>query len=303
MSLSDKALLLSVDFSIPSGRKVDKEVSNDIANQHGIGGGRSSSGNFNKITIDPRYLKVPHNIKKNVLFAFENMTLPWVSDGIKMNLLPNKRLFEFSEVWRGCKSEWDQYILNLERGLYDEMMQDGETRLNGKSSEGDGLFSEWDYPPVYSFVSKFRMEYFVRPVPDADNMDLRVSLGNEEADRIKREVKESVKAQFEETQNSLYDRILEAVKHMSRVLSKDKPVIHETLLDKIGDLVDILPELNFAEDEEIDKIRYRIKAELCEDVKTLRESEEVRGGVLHSTYDIIDTMEKIYATRKETSNS
>jgi len=303
MSLSEKALLLSVDFSIPSGRKVDKEVSNNIADQHGIGGGRRSSGNFNKILIDPKYLKEPHTIKRNVLFAFENMTLPWVNDGIKMNLLPNKRLFEFSEVWRECKSEWDQYILNLERGLYDEMMQDGESRLNGKSSEGDGLFSEWDYPPVYSFVSKFRMEYFVRPVPDADNMDLRVSLGNEEADRIKREVKESVKAQFEETQNSLYNRILEAVKHMSRVLSKDKPVIHETLLDKIGDLVDILPELNFAEDEEIDKIRYRIKAELCEDVKTLRENEEVRGDVLNSTYDIIDTMEKIYATRKETSNS
>ena len=57
MSLSNKALLLTVDFSIPSGRKVDKQVSNDIADQYNIDGGRRSSGNFNKITIDSKYLK------------------------------------------------------------------------------------------------------------------------------------------------------------------------------------------------------------------------------------------------------
>ena len=67
MSLSDKALLLTVDFSIPSGRKVDKQVSNDIADQYNIDGGRKSSGNFNKITIDSKYLKEPQNIKRKVV--------------------------------------------------------------------------------------------------------------------------------------------------------------------------------------------------------------------------------------------
>ena len=211
MSLSEKALLLTVDFSIPSGRKVDKQVSNDIADQYNIEGGRRSSGNFNKITIDSKYLKEPQNIKRKVIHAFESMTLPWINNDIKVNLLPNTRLLEFSKVWRESKTEMNQYLWNLRNGLYDEMMQESRDRLNGQSSEEGGLFNKWDYPPVEDFASKFKMEYYVRPVPDADNLDLRVSVGESEAERIKTEIKESIEEQFEESRKALCDRIVDSV--------------------------------------------------------------------------------------------
>lgn len=296
MKLKDKALLLSIDFSMPSGRKVDKKVSNDIADQYNIAGGRRSAGNFNKILIDSKYLKEPLRIKREVTNVFEKMTLPWLNDGIAINLLPNSRFLEFSKVWRDAKTEMDQYLLNLERGLYDEMMKDGEDRLNGESS---GLFSEYDYPPVESFVSKFKMEHFVRPVPDSDDLDLRIAVGASEAERIKNEVSDSIDKQFEESRKALCDRITEAVKHMNSVLSKDKPVIHETLMEKMSELVDILPELNFSEDQELDGIRRLIKDELIEDVQTLRDDATIQKDVLDSTNDILSKMEKIYATREE----
>ena len=294
MSLSNKALLLTVDFSIPSGRKVDKQVSNDIAHQYNIDGGRRSSGNFNKITIDSKYLKEPQNIKRKVINAFDNMTLPWLNNGIKVNLLPNTQFMAFSKVWRESKREMDQYIWKLENGLYDEMMQESKDRLSGQSSDDGGLFSEWDYPPVDDFVSKFKMEHYVRPVPDADNLDLRVAVGEEEANRIKVDIQKSIEKQFEESRKVLCDRIVDALKHMSSVLSKDKPVIHETLMDKMCDLIDILPELNFSEDQELDDIRCQMKGELIEDVQTLRDDEVARQDVLDSTNDILNRMEKIY---------
>jgi hypothetical protein len=291
MSLSNKALLLSVDFSIPSGKKIDKKVSNDIAEQYGIDGGRRSSGSFNKNLIDAKYLKEPLNIKRNVTKAFDNMTLPWLNDGIKVNLLPNSRFLEFSKVWRESKRQMDQYIWKLENGLYDEMMQDGETRLNGVQ---EGLFSEWDYPPVETFVTKFKMEHFIRPVPNADDLDLRVAVGEEQAEIIKKEVKESVDKQYEESRKALCDRIIKAVNHMKSVLSAEKPIIHETMMEKMNDLVDILPELNFSEDEGLDEIRKIIKDELIEDVQTLRDDEVIQKGVLDSTSSILNKMEKIY---------
>jgi len=291
MSLSNKALLLSVDFSIPSGKKIDKKVSNDIAEQYGIDGGRRSSGSFNKNLIDAKYLKEPLNIKRNVTKAFDNMTLPWLNDGIKVNLLPNSRFLEFSKVWRESKRQMDQYIWKLENGLYDEMMQDGETRLNGVQ---EGLFSEWDYPPVETFVTKFKMEHFIRPVPNADDLDLRVAVGEEKAEIIKKEVKESVDKQYEESRKALCDRIIKAVNHMKSVLSAEKPIIHETMMEKMNDLVDILPELNFSEDEGLDEIRKLIKDELIEDVQTLRDDEVIQKGVLDSTSSILNKMEKIY---------
>ena len=298
MSLSDKALLLTVDFSIPSGRKVDKQVSNDIAHQYNIDGGRKSSGNFNKITIDSKYLKEPQNIKRKVIHAFEQMTLPWLNNDIKVNLLPNTQFLAFSKVWRDSKREMDQYVWKLENGLYDEMMQESKERLSGQSSDDGGLFSEWDYPPVDDFVSKFKMEYYVRPVPDADNLDLRVAVGEEEANRIKTEIKESIEEQFEKSRKALCDRIVDSVEHVKRVLSsKNKngnPTIHDTLMEKMEQLVNILPELNFAEDQEIEDIRRRIRDELLEDVDVLRKDTDIREDVLTSTDDILNRMEKIY---------
>ena len=298
MSLSEKALLLTVDFSIPSGRKVDKQVSNDIADQYNIEGGRRSSGNFNKITIDSKYLKEPQNIKRKVIHAFESMTLPWINNDIKVNLLPNTRLLEFSKVWRESKTEMNQYLWNLRNGLYDEMMQESRDRLNGQSSEEGGLFNKWDYPPVEDFASKFEMEYYVRPVPDADNLDLRVAVGEEEANRIKTDIQKSIEKQFEESRKALCDRIVDSVEHVKRVLSsKNKngnPTIHDTLMEKMEQLVNILPELNFAEDQEIEDIRRRIRDELLEDVDVLRKDTDIREDVLTSTNDILNRMEKIY---------
>ena len=298
MSLSNKALLLTVDFSIPSGRKVDKQVSNDIADQYNIEGGRRSSGNFNKITIDSKYLKEPQNIKRKVTKAFDNMTLPWLNDDIKVNLLPNTRFLEFSKVWREAKTEMNQYLWKLENGLYDEMMQESRDRLSGQSTEEGGLFSEWDYPPVEDFVSKFKMEQYVRPVPDADSLDLRVAVGEEEANRIKADIQKSIEKQFEESRKALCDRIVGSVEHVKKVLSsKNKngnPTIHDTLMEKMEQLVNILPELNFAEDQEIEDIRRRIKDELLEDVDVLRKDNDIREDVLTSTDDILNRMEKIY---------
>ena len=145
------------------------------------------------------------------------------------------------------------------------------------------------------------MEQYVRPVPDADSLDLRVAVGEEEANRIKTDIQKSIEKQFEESRKVLCDRIVESVEHMKKVLSsKNKngnPVIHETLVEKMEQLVDILPELNFAEDQEIEDIRRRIRDDLLEDVDTLRNDADVREDVLNSTDDILNRMEKIYGVQ------
>ena len=52
MSLEDKAVLLCVDFSIPSGTKSDRRQSEKVASDNNVLGGRKSAGNYQKIIID-----------------------------------------------------------------------------------------------------------------------------------------------------------------------------------------------------------------------------------------------------------
>jgi hypothetical protein len=64
-------------------------------------------------------------------------------------------------------------------------------------------------------------------------------------------------------------------------------------------MVDILPELNFSDDEDLDNVRDIIKEELVEDVQTLRDDKLIQKDVLNSTESILSKMEKIYAARTE----
>ena len=47
------------------------------------------------------------------------------------------------------------------------------------------------------------------------------------------------------------DRVYDAVAHMNSVLSNEKPKIHQTLTEKMKRLVDILPDLNLNDDENL----------------------------------------------------
>ena len=67
MSLSKKGMLLSVSMSIPSGRKVDRGISEKVASDYNVKGGSRDSGNFNKITISSKYLQPFRNIKSNMV--------------------------------------------------------------------------------------------------------------------------------------------------------------------------------------------------------------------------------------------
>ena len=80
MSLNTKAVLIKVDFSIPSGRKVDKAISNKVADDYNVSGGRASSGNFNKIAIAQKYFKPFVDIKRRVENAVRQNTLPYLHE-------------------------------------------------------------------------------------------------------------------------------------------------------------------------------------------------------------------------------
>ena len=64
MKLENKAMLFKVDFSITSGRKVDKEVSSKIADDYNVSGGSQASGNFNKITKHKKWVLLEHQVTK-----------------------------------------------------------------------------------------------------------------------------------------------------------------------------------------------------------------------------------------------
>ena len=114
--------------------------------------------------------------------------------------------------------------------------------------------------------------------------DFRVALGNEEKDRIKRQITAAVEASLQVGTRELWFRLYEAVQHMAERLSAykvtDQGVEHpfrDTVVTNLVKLVDVLPKLNITNDAELERLAEQVRASLLVDPNSLRKSESARA--------------------------
>ena len=119
------------------------------------------------------------------------------------------------------------------------------------------------------------------PLPDAN--DFRVTLGDEEKDRIKRQIAASVEASLTVASRELGQRMYEAVSHMAERLSAykatDRGIEHpfrDSIVTNLVKLVDVMPRLNVTGDPELERLTSEVRAFLLVDPAELRKSESVR---------------------------
>lgn len=110
------------------------------------------------------------------------MTLPWDDNGYRV--LPAAVYMEHAEKLREYSRQF-MAAVEVFAAQFDQLVVDSRSRLGG-------LFRAEDYPRPKEIRDKFAFETKVMPLPDAN--DFRVTLGDEEKDRIKRQITASVEA-------------------------------------------------------------------------------------------------------------
>jgi len=266
MTLQTKAVLLHATFSIPSGRKVDKAISDKVADDYSVSGGRAQSGNFNKIAIAISYLRPFMDVKRTVEREIESMTLPYLHENDKMYILPNGKIMDFAKVWRKAASDWGSNINELRFGKYKEAIDEARKRLNDQG----GMFKETDYPDAEDFASKFKMEKFMRPIPDVHGMGFLTSLSQLEAEGIRKEMKESMEESMETAKECLFSRIYKQMDELRNILGGENPRIFEARMDGVKQLIESIEDLNFTDDERLEDIRTIMRDELYLNADQLR---------------------------------
>ena len=125
------------------------------------------------------------------------------------------------------------------------------------------------------------IETKVMPLPDAG--DFRVTLGDEEKERIKRQITVAVDASLQVASRDLWQRLYEAVSHLAERLQAyqvtEDGVEHpfrDSVVTNLVKLVDILPKLNVTADLELERLATQVRASLLVDPQELRKSESVR---------------------------
>jgi hypothetical protein len=157
---------------------------------------------------------------------------------------------------------------------FGQLVEEAKVRLGG-------LFRPGDYPAPDELRSKFSFETKVMPLPDAG--DFRVALGDEEKERIKRQITAAVEASLQVASRELWQRLYEAVSHLAERLQAYKVTedgvehpFRDSVVTNLVKLVDVLPKLNVTGDPELERLAAEVRASLLVDPQELRKSESVR---------------------------
>jgi hypothetical protein len=289
-SITQRAMLVSLRISKWAARKHDKQVSKEVAIQHGLAD--VNLGKYSKQLLAKKALEKLNTIASQARTLHYTMTLPWSDEGYR--LLTSTNFTEYCEKMRQLKEEW-RVELALFLQVYPQYKAEAKQALNG-------LFNEEDYPSESKIESKFDLDFNVLPMPTGK--DFRVQgIIDEEVERVKRAIEANTSKAIEEAMKDPFKRIRDVVERMVERLKLFKVEVDEdgtktttnpfrdTLVSNITDVLDMIPGLNLTGDKELDRFCTEVRKTLTKyTADDLREHPQVREKVLESAEQILSKM-------------
>ena len=248
MNLTHDAMLVSLRINAWSGRLHDRQASRHVAIHHDAS---ASAGRYNKRLLPKAaFAALTATMSQARTTHYEN-TLPWDDQGSRLLTVANyERYTELLDaLGERVARERTRFIED-----YDDHIDQARLDLGR-------LFRIEDYPSKEALRNRFSIAYRIVPVPDAEHF--MAELAAADTERVKRDIERRIEERLHGAVGDLYQRLGEAVEHVSERLREDgegKPLVfRDSLIENLRSLVDVVPRLNIFGDDEL--------ARLCEQVK------------------------------------
>jgi hypothetical protein len=272
-SLKQQALLVSLSINKPQMTKRDRKATTDAElanNAHGAGAYVKRL--FPKHLIDP--IVQVENEARGYMY---NYTLPWNKG---QHLLPSSRYMDFAIQMKKYETMFFQAVTVFLNNYANVMAE--ASRVQG------GLFDANEYPDLSTLREKFSMRVAYFPLADAG--DFRLKVEAEVMAEIKQQAEENLQAALREAMQEPYKRLYEAVSRVYTQCAKADSRIYDSLMDNLDHLLDVLPELNFANDKELNQLLEQCRESISVHPESLRTDPDIKSGVAERAKAIMEQM-------------
>lgn len=280
-TLSNRALLVSLNVSQWTARKFDKRETQELASRHGL---VAEVARVNKTLLPfADKLESIHKYTGTIRTEYYKRTLPWSMEGV--NILKADAYLEFTAHFAPMLSEWRSKVADFVQA-YPDLKEDARVLLNG-------LYREEDYPDPADVARRFAIDLTFMPVPDAD--DWRVSLGDAEMEHLRQQIEERVTEAQGEAMQDAWRRIYDVVEKAHERLSQPDAIFRDTLVQNAVELCGILPSLNITDDPQLEAMRRKLEGTLCtKNPDTLRHDPLERSKVAKEMEALLSKMGAMY---------
>lgn len=279
--LSNRALLVSLNVSQWTARKLDKRETADVTARNGAA---SNAARVNKSLLPlAASLEAVHTIAGSARTTFYKHSLPWANEG--MRVIKADGYLGFTQLMSAHRSDWlkavDTFVSD-----YPSLVADAHLLLGG-------LYRAEDYPNPSDIARKFSMDITFMPVPSAN--DWRISLGDAEMDSLRRQITAKVQESQGVAMREAWDRLFKAVSSIKERVSDPDKRKFKGLLDCSIELCSILPTLNVADDPNLERMRRELEQSLTGvNSDALNASPAYRSEVADKMTAIMDKMSSFY---------
>jgi len=287
-AISKRAMLVTVTVHRWKPQVTDEVVSKKVAEDHGA---KSTAGKYRKRLFPKDTFFDTASIENEIRREFWDRTLPWSDDSgrilLNVGYLPftqkiNELTDKFNAEWRKVLASPEAYKALIERA----------------EKEFGTLFDPALYPSYEDACAKFGVTVRVKPIPTGQ--DLRVDVGDQELERLQRELNEDAQKTIQEAMKTVWGRLSEVVEHMVKRLNaysidpetgKTQNTFRDSLVTNITELLDLLPSLNVTQDSKLFEFEQAIRKTLVvHPASVLRDDEKIRKSVAVQAQEILDKM-------------
>jgi len=277
-----KAMLVDLNISQWTGRKIDRRATQQVAQMNGVD---VRVGTYYKSLLDGKELEPIKQLVGAARNYHYRMTLPWSDAGPR--ILSSQLYFEYMGE------------MQLYRSRFDSLYQDFEQRYALARAEAQRtlgpLFNEDDYPTLGALASKFSFELNVLPLPVAD--DFRVDLGDDEVERLKKRIEESTKASLAGAVSDMCQRLTQVVDAFIDRLGKEENIFRDSLVENARQLASLLPKLNVTDDPRIEELCRKLEDKLCQyEPQTLRDNPATRKATWKAAKELKSDLLDFFGT-------
>ena len=271
ISIGSSAMLVELNISTWTARKLDKKVSAEVDVAKGA---KTSAVNVNKnLLAGTGFLDTITKYAANARAWHLSQTLPWSDNG--QRLLPVSNFISYKEQLGKLNENFD--------ALVGKFIEAYPNLVSAAAFQLGDLFNRDEYPTREHITSKFGFRYSLAPLPTSG--DFRIDIAEDGLNELKNHYEGVLETRVNGAMQDAWDRLHDVLSRMSERLTPDidengdekRKIFRDSLVDNAIDVCKLLKHFNTTNDTKLEFMRQQLEdAMRGVDAQSLRESDLLR---------------------------
>jgi hypothetical protein len=276
MSIVNECMTVNLQIGVWTGYRLDKDASAKVTADAAAS---QDAARVNKHLIAKESLAPINTAANAVRLHFYNDTLPWKDNGDRV--LTRKRYMTFMVEHAALVEKFHAAVQTFIEETYPAACDRAAFRMGT-------LFKASDYPHPEALRSRFYVNLDIDAIAEAS--DFRVTMEAEQVEQIRATMEAALQQRMGRAMQDVWTRLSDTLGHFAERMGSDG-VFRESTIRNLEEIVDLLPDLNVLEDENLEQIRQQVATFVIGyDAKTLRTDKNARATVSAEAQRIMDDM-------------